>query len=245
MRVVAIVQARMGSTRLPGKVMKRLAGHTVLSHVIRRLQVCRQVDQIVIATSAKKVDDTIVQEAKRHGVDCFRGSEEDVLERYYLAATEAGAEVVVRVTSDCPLLDPELIDRMISSFLSSDIDYLSNSLQRCYPRGLDAEIFTFSALTQACREAQHAHEREHVTPYIYHHPELFRLQNYGGREDLSNHRWTLDTEEDWALIEAIYDALYLENKALFSTEEVLRLLDRRPELVALNAHVEQKPLESE
>lgn len=246
MKTVAIIQARMGSTRLPGKVMKVICGKTVLEHVIERVKGCRLLDEVVIATTVSPADDAIVKEAERCGVKWFRGSEEDVLERYYLAAKEYDAEIVVRITSDCPLFDPTVLTEMLDYFNSErsqglNIDYLSNTLTRSYPRGLDAEVFTFTALEKAFLNAVQPYEREHVTPYIHQHPEIFSLHGQTSDEDLSAHRWTLDTEEDFRLIEEIYFALYKENK-FFTTEHILELLKQRPELAGINAHVEQKKL---
>ena len=158
MKVVAIIQARMGSTRLPGKVMKRLCGKTILSHVISRVRACSLVDEIVVATTTSLADNVIVTESEKFGVNWFRGSEEDVLERYYLAAKEHQADTVIRVTSDCPLLDAEILDQLLSYFQEENsnglnIDYLSNSLKRSFPRGLDVEIFTYSALELAYNSA--------------------------------------------------------------------------------------------
>jgi spore coat polysaccharide biosynthesis protein SpsF len=246
MKIVAIIQARMGSTRLPGKVMKQLCGKTVLAYVIQRVQACPLVDEVVVATTTSPGDDMIVAETEKYGAKWFRGSEEDVLERYYLAAKEYNADVVVRVTSDCPLFDSEVLTQMVDYFKFESaqgltIDYLSNTLNRSYPRGLDAEVFTFAALEQAFQEAHFAYEREHVTPYLYEHPELFALHNQTADEDLSAYRWTLDTLEDWKLIEQIYEILYRDGR-LFTTDEVVALLDEKPEWVKINAHVKQKQL---
>jgi spore coat polysaccharide biosynthesis protein SpsF len=244
MKTVAIIQARMGSTRLPGKVMKNLSGKTVLSQVIARVKACPRVDEVVVATTARPEDAIIVEESHRCGVKSFRGSQEDVLSRYYLAAREAGAETVVRVTADCPLFDPQVLERMLSQFQTLSTggpgpDYFSNTLKRTFPRGLDAEIFTMAALERAHRQAVAPFDREHVTPYIYRHPESFVLQNFANPVDLSHHRWTLDTAADWRLLEAVYAALNRQG-TIFTTQAVLDLLESRPELVALNAHVEQK-----
>jgi spore coat polysaccharide biosynthesis protein SpsF len=246
MRTIAVVQARMGSTRLPGKVMRTLCGRTVLGHVIARVRLCSRVDEVVVAIPDAPVDDVLVDEARLHGASAFRGSEEDVLARYYHAAREARADRVVRVTSDCPLFDAAVLCGMLERFdqgLSSGLtaDYMSNTLTRSLPRGLDAEIFTFDALERAHQEAVLPFEREHVTPYIYRSPERFSLLGYERTPDLSYLRWTLDTEEDWGLIKAIYDAL-CASAADFSTADVLALLERRPDLAQLNAHIQQKAL---
>ncbi|GCL36294.1 acylneuraminate cytidylyltransferase [Sphaerospermopsis reniformis] len=246
MKTVTIIQARMGSTRLPGKVMKPLCGKTVLFHVISRVKACSLVDEVVVATTTSLADDVIVAEAEKCGVNWFRGSEEDVLERYYLAAKQYQADVIVRVTSDCPLFDAEVLNGMLEYFQTETtnglkIDYLSNCLRRSYPRGLDAEVFTFEVLEKAFQSANKPYQREHVTPYIYEHPEIFSLHNQNNDDDLSDYRWTLDTQEDWRLIEEIYKNLYHEQK-IFTTDEVLDLLVVNPELLLINAHVEQKTL---
>lgn len=246
MRTVAIIQGRMGSTRLPGKVMKKLCGKSVLEHVIHRVQACHLLDDIVVATTNSPTDDVIVAEAERCAAKWFRGSEEDVLNRYYLAAKQFHAEVVVRVTSDCPLFDPELLAKMVLFFRSKNspdnqLDYLSNTLKRTFPLGLDAEVFKFSALEYAHFHSNNQYEREHVTPYIYEHSDIFSLHSYEGNEDLTSHRWTLDTEDDFKLINEIYSELYRENE-LFLTKRIIALLGAKPELKKINAHIKQKTL---
>ena len=237
MKTIAIIQARMGSTRLPGKVLKPLAGDTVLGHVVRRVREAKRLKGVCIATTESPADDPIVAEAARLGASCWRGSENDVLGRYLGAAQALGASVIVRVTSDCPLFDGALLDKMLAEFSATNgLDYFSNVQERRFPRGLDAEIFTVAALALAHRKAKQPHEREHVTPYIYQHPEQFRLGSFVGKADLSRHRWTLDTPEDWQFVEAVYSAL----GPRFTTADVLKLLKAKPELAKLNAHVEQK-----
>jgi spore coat polysaccharide biosynthesis protein SpsF len=242
--VVAIIQARMGSSRLPGKVMLALCGHSVLAQVITRVSAAKGIDTVVVATSTNPEDDVIAAEAVRYRATVFRGSAEDVLLRYYGAALSAGADVVVRITSDCPLLDPEVLSAMLARFrdraaAARPLDYLSNGLVRSFPRGLDVEVFSFAALARCHAQATLPYEREHVTPYIYGHPELFAIDAYTATPDRSAYRWTLDTPGDWALIEAIYRSLG-DGCTIFSTASVLALLEARPDLVALNAHVSQK-----
>lgn len=237
----------MGSTRLPGKVLRTLCGRTVLAHVMDRARAGSGLDALWVATTDAAADDALVAECGRLGVPCFRGSESDVLARYHGAARAARADAVVRITSDCPLFDGPLLGEMVREFRLANeaaitVDYLSNVQTRRYPRGLDAEIFTFAALDQAFREARQPHEREHVTPYFYQHPERFRLRSLAGPADLSAHRWTLDTPEDWEFVQAVYQALHQPGK-LFTTADVLALLAARPELAALNSGVRQKPLE--
>jgi spore coat polysaccharide biosynthesis protein SpsF len=240
-KIVAIVQARMGSTRLPGKVMRDLCGMPVLAHVIRALEAVPRIDEIVVATTTHAKDDVVAQCAANHGATVFRGSEDDVLDRYFQAAREAGADIVLRITADCPFLDAELIDVMIGRSLEAfgNVDYLSNSLERTFPRGFDADVIKFSALERAWREARSAGEREHVTPYIIRHPEIFRLVGHTRPRDASEYRLTLDTEDDWLLIDAVCKALQC-GKRRPSGEELIAFLEARPDIAALNAHVEQK-----
>ena len=242
MKIVAIVQARMGSTRLPGKVLMDLGGETVLGRVVRRLRRAALVDEIVIATTDSVVDDAIVRECQRLTVPFFRGSENDVLDRYYHAALGCLAEVVVRVTSDCPLIDPDLVDETIRVFQERHADYASNVFPRTYPRGLDTEVFTMVALGRNWREAHQPHQREHVTPYFYEHPEIFRLTSLRGRTDYSQYRWTLDTAADLELLRAIY--VRLDNRDDFGWREAIEVMEREPELAELNSHVVQKVLQT-
>ena len=245
MKKTALIQARMNATRLPGKVLLDLSGKTVLSRVIERVAASGAVDEICVATTDGAADDAIARCAEKEKVAVFRGSETDVLGRYYGAARQTSADVVVRVTADCPLLDPSLLGDMMERFLqllkTASADYLSNTLKRTYPRGLDAEIFTFAGLKQAFQEAKSPHEREHVTPYFYEHPEKFKLASFEGSLDHSRHRWTLDTGQDYALISAVYKNLHEPGK-IFTTEEALEYLEKHPEILAVNAHIEQKKL---
>jgi len=238
MNIVAIVQARMGSTRLPGKVLMNLGGQSVLARVVRRLRRANSLANIVVATSVSRSDDAVVTECERINLQCFRGSEHDVLDRYHRCAQSSGADVVVRITADCPLIDPELVDMVIKAFLKVPCDYASNAIVPTYPRGLDVEVFTAAALSRAWQKAMRAYEREHVTPYIYERPELFRLQSIGTDVDYSRYRWTLDTVEDLELLREIYARFGSQDD--FGWREVLGLMDSEPHLTAINAHVVQK-----
>ncbi|QGQ93526.1 acylneuraminate cytidylyltransferase [Paenibacillus psychroresistens] len=242
MKTVAIIQARMGSTRLPGKVMMQLMDRSVLGHVINRLQQVKFIDEIIVATSTLQMDDVIEDEAIKCGVSVFRGSEQDVLSRYYEAAIRANAEIIVRVTSDCPLIDPETTALIIEAFLQSDLDYLTNKLVKTFPRGLDTEVFTMGALNEAYNKAVKPEQREHVTPYIYQNPDQFKFNFYKGEVDHSQHRWTLDTPEDWELISEIFKRLYHPGQ-IFSLNACLDLMDKHPELVEINRHIHQKELD--
>ncbi|MFZ0300592.1 MAG: glycosyltransferase family protein [Candidatus Sulfotelmatobacter sp.] len=238
MRVVAIIQARMRSTRLPGKVLKDLAGATVLERVVSRLRRCRLVNEVVVATSAEPADDVIVNECQRLGTHAFRGSEQDVLDRYYRAAQRMQAEAVVRITSDCPLIDPGVSDKTVQAFLSERPDYASNALERTYPRGLDTEVMTFAALECAWTEARQAYQREHVTPFLYQHPERFKILSVTGDHDYSQHRWTLDTPEDLEFLRVVYARGV--NRQDLTWQDVLNIVEGEPELAEINRHVVQK-----
>ena len=238
MRIVGIVQARMGSTRLPGKVLMDMGGKTVLARVVSRLRRAALVDEIVVATTNSEADDVIVRECRGLTVPFFRGSENDLLDRYYHAALECSAEVVVRVTSDCPLIDPDLVDKTIRVFQDRHADYASNVFPRTYPRGLDTEVFAMVALERNWREAHQPHQREHVTPYFYEHPEIFRLTSLRGQTDYSQHRWTLDTAADLELLRTIH--AHFDNRDDFAWREAIEVMEREPELAELNAHAVQK-----
>lgn len=240
MRTVVIVQARMGSTRLPGKTLRPIAGKSMLAHVVDRVKRAENMDEVVVATTTKPADDAIVAECTKLGVRYFRGSEDDVLDRYYQTAVAFDAAVVVRITSDCPLIDPEIIDKLIAIIQAQDVDYVSNALTRSFPRGLDAEVFKLSALRRAYEQANQAYQRVHVTPYIYQHPNEFALSELVADADYSMHRWTVDTLADWELITAIYTHFALVED--FSWQDVLAYVQAHPELSQLNAHIEQKKL---
>ena len=242
MKIVCIVQARVGSTRLPGKVLKKICGKTVLEHDIDRLRRIKNIDEIIIATTTLKRDNAIVKECERLGVKCFRGSEEDVLSRYYYAAKENNADVVVRVTSDCPLIDPEVSEKIIQYYLDNKdkYDYVSNTIERTYPRGLDTEVFRLKALEKAFNESKIQRDREHVTPYIWDNSDIFKLYYYKNDVDYSELRWTLDTEEDFQLINRIYGLLYPYMNSEFKFNDILNLYNDYPELKNINAHIEQK-----
>jgi len=231
----------MGSTRLPGKVMLDVCGQTVLARVVQRVRRSRLAGDVVIATTTKSSDDVVVEECTRLGAEVFRGSESDVLDRHYNAANHFHADAVVRICSDCPLIDPEIIDQTIQSFLDAQADYASNALERTYPRGLDTEVLTWQALERCWREARAFYQRSHVTPYIYENPDQFRIVRVRGRKDYSHCRWTLDTAEDLAFIRAVYERM--EDKDGFSWRDVLSVLDEEPELMELNQHILQKVLQ--
>ncbi|NFG60636.1 glycosyltransferase family protein [Clostridium sp. CMCC3677] len=243
MKVVCIVQARVGSTRLPGKVLKEICGKTVLEHDVNRLKLVPNIDEIVIATTVESQDDRILYEANRLGVKCFRGSENDVLSRYYFAAKENNADIVIRVTSDCPCLDYKILEDMINVFLSkvNNFDYMNNTIDKTYPRGYDIEIFSFYALKMAFNNTVKDYEREHVTPYLYDLNNNFRILSYKNLKDYSRYRVTLDTEEDFQVIKAIYEVLFKE-KGYFLLEDAVDFLEKNYDIAQINAEIEQKKL---
>lgn len=241
MKLVAIIQARMGSSRLPGKVLKDLGGKTVLARVVSRVRRVKPITEILIATSTASGDDAIVEECNRLAVNVYRGEEHDVLDRYYRAAVSVRAECVVRITSDCPLIDPEISTWVIESFLEKKPDYASNALERSFPRGLDTEVMAMAALQQAWREAREEYQRAHVTPYIYQNPAVFRILALKGNTDYSQHRWTLDTPEDLQFLQAVFHRF--QGRDDFSWLDVLASIEREPGLAAINSKVAQKALQ--
>lgn len=231
----------MGSTRLPGKVLIDLGGESVLARVVRRLRRADLVDEIAVATTTSAADNAIVSECEHFSVAVFRGQENDVLDRYYQAAHWVNADAIVRITSDCPLIDAELTDNTIRAFIDCKPDYASNALQRTYPRGLDTEVISCDALTRAWQEARFSYQRAHVTPYIYENPDRFHIVPVRGDADYSDLRWTLDTPEDLTFIRAIYERM--DNDDSFSWRDVLALLESEPQLTELNREVRQKALQ--
>ena len=241
LNIVVVIQARMGSTRLPGKVMRMLGDRTVLGHVISRCQAVTAVTEVVVATSDSDKDDVIYEEAINNGVICIRGSEEDVLSRYYEAATVVEADHIIRVTSDCPLLDPGIVESLISYYFDGGFDYARVGLD-CFPRGLDAEIFSYEHLECSHKQAVSEFEREHVTQFILKRPDQFRIgifrNNNSNDQSDALYRLTVDTIEDWTLVSAIYQELY--DGQIFCWERVRKFLRENPSLAELNKDVEQK-----
>ena len=272
MKVVAIVQARCGSTRLPGKVLMDLLGEPMLARVVARVQragtlgeemgtgsepkdagrgapPCGEVpvplsSHVVVATTLEPADEAIARLCAARGWPCYRGSQDDVLDRFYQAARQHGAEAVVRITSDCPLIDPAVIDQVVNEFLERQpkVDYASNVLmRRTFPRGLDTEVFSFVALQRAWQEDRNPAWREHVTPYFYRHPEMFRLHAVFNATDCSDMRWSVDTAEDWALVLRIYEHFGHDR---FSWREALELVRQRPQWLEVNRHIAQKEVQA-
>lgn len=233
--ITAIFQVRTGSTRLPGKVLIDIEDKPLLQHVIERVRRSKYIDDIILATTINPKDSAIINFAQKNRVKFYTGSEDDVLDRVYQCAKKFSSEIIVRITPDDPFKDPEVIDRGITYFCESmgTLDYVTNTLPPTYPIGLDIEIFSFKALEKAWNEGKKPSEREHVTPYIWNHPELFRIKNFKYENDLSNLHWTLDTEQDLRFTKEIYHRLY-RKKPNFLMDDILYILKKEPELSRIN-----------
>jgi len=231
--ILGILQARMSSTRLPGKVLEPIMGRTLLACQIERVRRSRGIDRLVVATSCNPEDLPIADECRKQNIDVYRGDLYNVLDRFYQAARRYHAEHIMRLTGDCPLIDPQIVDALISFYLEAECDYASNCRPPSYPDGLDAEVFTFAALENAWRESTLPEEKEHVVVHIITHPERFKIANYRYSRDLSRLRWTVDEPEDLEFVRRVYEALY-PKKPAFTMDDVLDLLDRRPELIQIN-----------
>lgn len=239
MTVIAIIQARMASTRLPGKILKEVNGKPLLLHQLNRIRNCKNIDQIVIATTIEKQDDIIVEFCIENSVDVFRGSENNVLERYYQTWNKYGGDTIVRLTSDCPIIDPVIIDETIDYFIQNDFDYVSNTINRTFPRGLDTEVFSSEALVKSYENAKNDRDLEHVTPYIYLNQNEFSIGSYTGKFDYSKYRWTVDTFEDLQLISNLLNTYY-EKEDELNLENSIRLMEENPKWFLLNQEIEQK-----
>ena len=240
MRIVVVVQARTGSTRLPGKVLMPLAKRPLLCRVLERVLAAKMPSTVVVATTCDPSDDVIVKMAREAGVGCFRGHPTDLLDRHYYAGLAFRADVVVKIPSDCPLVDPAVIDRVIACYMAhaGSVDFVSNLHPPTYPDGNDVEVMPMGVLETAWIEATEPHEREHTTPFLWERRDRFRILNVAWESGLdysSTHRWTIDYLEDYQLLAAVYDALWSSVRPVFPLEDVLSLLEARPDIAALNA----------
>jgi len=238
-RIVAAIQARMGSTRLPGKVLLSIAGKPTIQRIAERLAHCHEVDMVVISTSTEQQDDPIAAFTDRIGLPCVRGSEMDLIERLGRTATQSDADALVRITADCPLVDPEVVDKVVEVWRRSGgaLEYASNIFPPTFPDGLDVEVLSRQVLERLDREVTDQFFRESFTAYIREHPDSFKIANVEHELNLSQLRWTLDYPEDLAFAEAVYTALDCEG-GIFYMKDVLALLDQQPELRDLNRHLE-------
>ncbi len=233
MKAHIIIQVRLGSTRLPGKALLKVLDKTMLEYLIERVNKAKTIEGIVLATTTKEEDSKIVNLAREWGLSFYRGSENDVLDRFYQAARLIGAKHMVRITGDCPLIDPSIIDNVVDFYHKSGADYCSNTLEETFPDGEDVEVFSFDVLKSAWENATLLSEREHVTPYIRKHPEKFTLTNVKNKTDLSDKRWTLDTEKDFEFIKAVLESLYPKNRD-FGMKDILQFLQANPQLENVN-----------
>ena len=241
-QVVAIIQARMGSSRLPGKVMKKICGIPMLGWVAERAKMAKLLDKVVIATTISEEDNPIANYCLKQDYAIFRGSVFDVLDRYYQAALNYRADVIVRITADCPLIDPSLIDEVVHKFLKAEVDFAANRLpppfKRTYPIGLDVEVASFIALKRTWLEAQEPHEREHVMPYLYEKSGRFKVITVDYDLDYGHYRWTVDTAKDLEFIRQV--TAHLNCRKDFSWLDVLKVIKKHPKLMKINAQVMHK-----
>jgi len=236
--ILAILQARMSSSRLPEKVMRPIVGKAMLAHQIERVNRAPLIDRLVVATSSDSSDEAIEILCKDLRIDCFRGSLDNVLDRFYQAAIAYRTEIVVRLTGDCPLADPEVINGAIQYYLDNDFDYVSNGLEPTFPDGLDVEVFSFEALERAWKEAELPSQKEHVTPYINANPDKFKIGHFKREPDISGLRWTVDEPRDFEFVTRVYEELFRGNPK-FGTADILELLDRKPELLKINSDIKR------
>jgi spore coat polysaccharide biosynthesis protein SpsF len=238
MKIVTVVQARMSSSRLPQKVMLPILHKPLLSRMLERVKAAKLIGTLVVATSTDNDDDEIKDFCKVDGYNFFRGHLTDLLDRHYQLAIEYNAEAIVKIPSDCPLIDPEIIDKVISKFIESDhFDFVSNLHPATYPDGNDVEIMSFAALECAWKEAKKDYEREHTTPFIWENPELFGIGNVEwetGLDYSTSHRWTIDFAEDYEFIRRVYEELY-NKKNNFGLNDILSLLKQKPEIAEINS----------
>ncbi len=243
-KVVVSIQVRMNSTRLPGKVLKKICNKPMLLLMLERLSKCELIDEIIIATTHNKRDDPIFELAKNHGYKVFRGDEHDCLDRHYQAVKNSNAQFICKITSDCPLIDPKIVDSVIRYFLENKnkFDYVSNVHPTTYPNGLDVEMFSNYALEKTWKEAKNKEEREHTTTYMWKNPSLFKIGSIimPNKENLfTKERWTVDYPEDFEFIKAIYENLY-DNGKVFLMNEILKFLSKREDIKKINQHLIDK-----
>ena len=231
-KIILVIQARTGSTRFPHKVLKLIQNKPMIWHVINRVKKIPKIDNIILATTKKKSDLILTKIAKKSDIDYFQGETNNVLSRYFQCAKYFDADIIIRITSDCPLIDPKLIENMLNYYLKHNYDYLSNTLKPTYPDGLDVEIFSFNALEKAFSLAQWKSEIEHVTPYIKKNPKIFKLYNFENSKNLSNMRMTVDEPPDLKLVRSIYQKL--KPKKIFSLNEILKIISDNPKILSSN-----------
>lgn len=242
MIVNAIIQARCGSTRFPNKVFALIDGKPLIWHVVNRLKYATKIDDIIVATTVSEKDDKIEEWCKENNIHCFRGSEENVLNRYYSASEAFPSDYIVRITADDPFKEPKVIDAVITKLIEEGYDHVTNNLPPSFPEGLDCEAFKKEALDRSEKEAETAFEREHVTQYIYHHPEIFKIGNVSNPENISYLRWTIDKDVDYEMVKAVYAHRNPANKGILLMDEILNILKANPEIEKINSEVERSAM---
>lgn len=242
MTVNAIIQARCGSTRFPNKVFADVNGKPLIWHVVNRLTYAKTINKIVIATTTNEKDDQIEAWCKENNVACFRGSEDDVLNRYYSASVANPSDVVVRITADDPFKEPAVIDAVVNKLINEGYDHVTNNFPPSWPEGLDCEAFTFTALEESEKTTHDSFEREHVTQYIYHNPDKFKIGNVASPTNLSSLRWTIDKEVDYEMVKAVYAHRDPANTGILLLDEILEILDKYPEIKQINSSVERSAM---
>lgn len=235
MKIVAIIQARCGSTRFPNKVFADICGKPLIWHVVNRLKYAETVDEIVLATTENSLDDKLYTWAVENNVRVFRGEENDVLNRYYKTACECKADIIIRITADDPFKEPLIIDKAVRELQESKVDFVCNNNPPTYPEGLDVEVFTYNALKLGEQNSDSTFEREHVTQYFYRHSADFKILNMSYIKNLSYLRWTIDTENDFLMVRKIYSLLYKNENEIFYMDNILNLLDKYPEIAQMNS----------
>lgn len=242
MNVNAIIQARCGSTRFPNKVFADIDGHPLIWHVVNRLTYAKTVNKIIIATTTNTKDDAIERWCLDNNIDYYRGNENDVLNRYYCASKAFPSDVIVRITADDPFKEPEIIDKVITTLINGDFDHVTNNFPPTFPEGLDCEAFRFSALEKSERSTNDSFEREHVTQYIYHNPDKFKIGNVAYDTNLSHLRWTIDNKMDYDMVKAIYTHRNTVNTGILLMNEILDILKAHPEILSINSIVERSAM---
>ena len=231
MNPTAIIQVRLGSSRLPGKVLKKLNGINILDCFLSQLECSKLLKNKIIATTSNPKDTVIVNFAKEHGLEYFIGSETDVLDRFYQCAKEFSINDIVRMTPDCPFIDTIVIDKILNAYMENSFDFVSNTLERTFPFGNDVEVFSFSSLEKSWKEAKKSSEREHVTPFIYNNPNLFSILQVKNPDNLTNFHWTLDRDEDLLFMKSVFQKI---QKKPIHIDDILKILKEEPELLKIN-----------
>ncbi len=238
MAIGCIIQARMGSSRLPGKVLMKITEeYTVLDYLLMQLKYCKKIDRIIIATSTSKKDDVISDFCEKQKIDCFRGDEKNVLDRYYKCSKKFALSNIIRIPADKPLIDPEIVDSMIDTFMTQSYDYITNFLPSTFPSGTEVEIFSFSAIEKTWMNAKLPSEKEHVTKYIYNNRDKFSIYNVENDKDLSRFRWAVDTNDDLLLVKEIVSRI---QKKPILTRDIIELFGKEPDLTNINKNVNRK-----